>query len=413
MKSRIATVLAALMVLGAIPPATRADGFLGLFGKKEEKVLPGQEEMDRREAEARGLVAKAAAEEAAGNAAKAGKLYLEVAKDFPVSSVAADSAFKAGEQYEKAVKPEKAFDAYQEFITRFKADKRFQSAVDRQFNLAMACKDGQFTGKLLGLPIGVSRTDTIEMLETIASNAPRSKMAGRARIAVAELQLKTGDLAKAVASYEKVVDEMPGTPEADEAQFKIGQTYQVRAEQKSKDRTTVTTARRSYEDYLLQNPKGPKAAEARTQIQALSGKEARETFEIARFYERTGKPQAAAIYYREVLGYDDEALAGQARQRLDALGASGIAPPEPSLDDALLFPDESRTKDRDDYAGPPVPDLRPRLPSLRYLDPETLPTGELPAGGGANPLLDDVPLPPPGAPDPVDGAAPGAEKPAE
>ena len=408
MNSRTVAILLALAA-GLAPTPSRADGFLGIFGKKDEKAMPGEDELARREGESRGLAARAAAEEANGDFAKAAKLLLESAKEFPLASGAPDAAFRSGELYERAGKPEKAFDAYQEFITRFKADKRFKAALDRQFALGMACKDGQFTGRVLGLPIGVSRTDTIKMLETVATNSPRSRMAGQARIAVAELHAKSGDLAAAVLSYEKVVDEMPGTPEAGEAQFRIGQTYQARAEQKNKDRTTVTTARRSYEDYLLQNPKGAKAGEARSQIQALGSKEAKEIFEIARFYERTNKPQAAAIYYREVLGQDDPDLAAKAKARLDVLGASGVKPPEASaFDDALLFPDESRTKDRDDYAGPPVPDLRPKLPSLRYLDQETLPgAADLPPPGDENPLLEDAPPPP--APD---GAGPGPEKPA-
>ncbi|MFM7181253.1 MAG: outer membrane protein assembly factor BamD [Verrucomicrobiales bacterium] len=401
---------------GLLVSPCRADGFLGLFGKKEEKALPEQAELNRREGEASALAARAAAAEAKGDSSQAAKLYAEIVEDFPISTLAPDAAIRAGELYQSVGKAEKSFENYQAFITRFKGDKRYKQVLDRQFALAMACKEGQFTGRMLGLPVGVSRNETIELLETVASNVPRSSMAGQALLVVAELHKQAGNLPKAVASYEKVVDEMPGTKEAADAQFQIAQTYQAKAEQKSKDRTTVTTARRSYEDYLLQNPGGEKAGEARRQIGALSGKEAKETFEIAKFYERTGKPQAAAIYYREVLGYDDPALAAEARQRLDALGASGVTAPV-IPDDPLGFPEDARTKDRDDYAGPPVPDLRPRLPSLRYLDIDTLPEGDLPPGGG-NPLLDEGPLPPvepppPGPETPEDVAPPAAPPPAQ
>lgn len=394
-----------LIATGLLVSPCWADGFFGLFGKKEEKALPEQAELDRREGEARGLATRAATAEANGDAAKAAKLYAELVKDFPLSTLAPDASFRAGELFQSVGKAQKSFDSYQDFVTRFKNDKRYKAALERQFALALACKDGQFTGRLFGLPLGISRNETIAMLETVASNVPRSSMAGRALMAAAELHQQAGNLRKAVASYEKVVDEMPGTKEASEAQFRIAQTYQARAEQKSKDRTTVTTARRSYEDYLLQDPKGEKAGEARRQINALGGKEAKETFEIARFYERTGKLQAAAIYYREVLALGDAELSAQARQRLDALGASGVTAPVIS-DDPLAFSEDSRTKDRDDYAGPPVPDLRPRLPSLRYLDIDSLPDGDLPdAGSGGNPLLDEGPMPP------VEPPPPGPETP--
>ena len=413
MNSRNLAIWAALAVGLTVSPC-RADGFLGMFGKKEEKTVPAQEELNRREGEAQELRAKAAAAEARGDAAKAAKLYLESAKEFPLVAGAADASFKAGELYESVGKAQKAFDAYQEFITGFKADKRFQTALDRQFALATACKDGQFSGKLLGLSTGVSRSDTIAMFETIAGNAPRGRMAGKARIAVAELHQKAGDVAKAVASYQKVVDEMPGTPEASDAQFRIGQTYQAKAEQKSKDRTTATDAREAYEDYLLMNPSGSMAKDARGRIDSLSDKEAKETFEIAKFYERTGKPQAAAIYYREVLGYGDADLAEKSRQRLDALGAAGITAPTPPADDAWSVPEESRTKDRDDYAGPPVPDLRPRLPSLRYMENDVLPRGaDLPALDGDNPLLEQGAHGSGDKPQPDASAAPSVESPAK
>ena len=365
--------------------------------------MPAQAELDRREGEARAVVAEAAGEAAAGNPAKAAKIYLGVVKDYPLSSVAATSAFEAGRLYEQAGEPGKAFEAYQEFLTRFKGDRRYQAALDRQFALAMDCKDGKHAGKFLGMRIGgVSKADAVTMLEAFIANAPRSRQAAQARIAIGEYQQKQGKVLEAVASYQKVADDYPNTPESAEAQYRVGQVYLARAEQKSKDRTTITSAREAFEDYLVRNPAGFRSGEVRSRLQSIGSKEARETFEIARFYEKTHKLQAAAIYYREVLRMNVPELSAQAQERLDALGATGISAPALPEED-FLAPMEPLTKERDDYVGPLLPDLRPRLPSLRYNEPESLPGGEPAPPPADSPLLEDVPAgtggtPPPDAP---------------
>ncbi len=101
--TRFLILLAALLVAAPVP-TLRADGFLGLFGKKkQEKVMPAQAELDRREGEARALAAEAAAAAAAGIPAKAAKINLGVAKDYPLSSVAATSLFEAGRLYGEGV----------------------------------------------------------------------------------------------------------------------------------------------------------------------------------------------------------------------------------------------------------------------------------------------------------------------
>ena len=402
--TRFLILLAALLVAAPVP-TLRADGFLGLFGKKkQEKVMPAQAELDRREGEARALAAEAAAAAAAGNPAKAAKINLGVAKDYPLSSVAATSLFEAGRLYEQAGEPGKAFEAYQEFLTRFKGDRRYQAALDRQFALAMDCKDGKHAGKFLGMRIGgVSKADAVTMLEAFIANAPRSRQAAQARIAIGEYQQKQGKVLEAVASYQKAADDYPNTPESAEAQYRVGQVYLARAEQKSKDRTTISSAREAFEDYLVRNPAGFRSGEVRSRLQSIGSKEARETFEIARFYEKTHKLQAAAIYYREVLRMNVPDLSVQARERLDALGATGVNAPQ-LPDEDFLAPMEPLTKERDDYVGPLLPDQGPRLPSLRYNEPETLPGGEPAPPPTDSALLEDVPAgtggtPPPDAPD--------------
>lgn len=401
----LARLLAALCFASLAVPPAGADGFFGLFGDKEEQALPAPDEMARREGEARALFAEARAAAEAGDSGKAAKRFRKVAKEFPLTTVAPEAAFSVGHYWEQEGKMEKAFEAYQVFIDEFKADSRFQAALDRQYAIANACKEALKEGGVIGLRFGTSRTETIEMFTSIVGNAPRSRMAARSRLAIAELHEESDRPDLALKTYQTVVDEHPGTAEAQEAQFQIGQTYVERAEESSKDRSTVASAREAFEDYLIRHPEGERSGEVRGRLDTLGEKEAEQTFAIARFYEKTGKQQAAAIYYREVLRLGNPAFTEKARAKLDELGAAGITPPAPE-DEGWLLPESTLTKERDDYVGPVLPGMEPRrLPALRYSEPEELP-GELPSlPPSASPLLGDLPLPPDDLPAGEDGSA--------
>jgi len=367
----LSSLLFAVCFTAVLPTPSPAEGkFLGIFGKNREQQLPEQAEMERREGEAAQRFAKAREREQAGRLAAAAKDYLKVARDFPVGTLAADAAFRAGELYESAGRPEKAVEAFQFFVDRYKNDKRFNAAVEAQFRIANACKEGEHKSRMMGFG-GVTRNETIEMYQKVIANAPRSSMAADSWLAIADIHLDRGDAPAAVQAYENVIEQNPRSKQAAEAQFRMGQTFIEKSERRDNDRGTVVSAREAFEDYLLENPGSARAGEVRGQLDTIGDREARKVFDVARFYERTKKPQAAAIYYREAMRIGSPEIAGKARARLLELGADPDAP-EPA---PRGFFDEqpSTLREREDFVGPAS--TRREAPAMRY-DPLLLPLPE-------------------------------------
>jgi hypothetical protein len=188
---------------------------------------------------------------------------------------------------------------------------------------------------------------------------------------------------------------------------------------------------------MATNPSGERASEARALLSQVDENQASRSLEIGKFYERTGKPKAAAIYYNEALKYGSAESSQQARDRLAALSAEypeAIA--ETKIDPSADYtrPGAAALSSRDDYVGPPSPELArlSQKPKMRAGDdfapipmqepalPARPADGVAPAGsllpmpaGSDKTLLLPVPAPPePGAatPAPPPPPAPPAEE---
>jgi len=351
-----------LLAMGLLHLAqpTSADAIFGLFRSDREQQLPPQAEMDENEQQAAIEVAEAAADEQVGNLSRAAKKYARVAKDFPLTSFAPDALFRAAQLYERTEDEEKAFEAYQQFIERYKHDNRFQEAVERQFAIANAAEKGDARKSFFGISTRFSTNDVVEMYESIISNAPSSALAAESQFAIGRIYEEDGRAENATAAFQKVVNNHPRSPLAPEAQFRIGEILLNVADRGGKDRTLARASREAFEDLQLSYPDHERAEEARNMVVGISNREASEAYEIARFYERTNKPQAAALYYRDVLRMPDNEFTSKAQARLDALGAAGITPPQPRADTRPVDTSEQLTRERDDYAGPPAPAERSR-----------------------------------------------------
>jgi len=398
MKKRIqflAPITAVVITLSSM--TIPAHGFLGLFGDDEDQSVPAPEEMQRREGEAQTLLAKAKAEEQKGDFEDAADVYRKIVDKYPLTSITADAAIRSAELYESEGKPRDAFDTYQKFIELSRGDRRFDEVLKQQYQLAQRAKTGDFKRRIL-IKLDIPLKTKIEMFETVASNAPRSPYASASQFAIGEMQHEAGAIADAINAYAKVVAEHPDSKEAPVAQFRIGELFITQSERGAKDTTTVASAREAYEDFLVRYPNHSLAKDARTRLGSVDSKQTADMLKIAKFYEKTEKYRAAAIYYRDIIKAGEPAdVVAEAQSRLAALQSTknvDVATPQPTaVADTNI--DSSLTKNRDDYVGPPSPKLTKREFTPRASDTpmppapaEPLPVDDdgisLPGG---NPLL--------------------------
>lgn len=361
------------------------------FFKKEEKKAPSAAEKAAQETAASSMLRDARAAEASGNSGKAAKIYEEIVKQYPFTDSAAEAAYARAVAVRQGGQLQDAFDAFQEFLDRYRQSARFADAVRQQYEIAEEARGGKKQRNFIVIPMKVDTSAVIDMYRKVIRNAPFGKLAPLAQFSIAETYQDDGDKALAIAAYQGVVDNYPNSPQASEAQFRIGSISKVAAN-KSQDGGNLTASRDALTSYVATNPTGERAGEAKAMLEQVTTEQAAEYLKIAKFYEKQGKSKSAAIYYNEALKYGTTEAAAEARTRLATLAnadPSAVADTKGSSGPEFTVPASVDLKARDDYAGPPAPELaklseKPRMRADDGFQPIPLQEPKLPVRPGAD-----------------------------
>lgn len=400
--SRLA-VLAAAATAGFLTTQTPAYGFLDFF-KKAEKKAPSASEKQIQEAAAAGMLRDAKAAEASGDSGKAASIYGSIVKQYPFTDSAAEASYSKAVAVRGTGQLQDAFEAFQAFIDRYRQSARFADAIRQQYEIAEEAKGGKKQKNFVVIPMKLGGNDVIDMYQKIIKNAPYGKMAPLAQFSIAEIQQEKGEKALAIAAYQGVVDNYPNTPQAAEAQFRIGSISHVAAH-KSQDSGNLTSTRDALTTYVATNPSGDRATEAQAMLQQVDTAQASESLKIGKFYEKQGKTKAAAIYYNEALKFGTSEASAEARTRLSELARTDPAALSASKNKAgsdFTVPAAVDLRSRDDYAGPPSPELaklseKPKMRADDGFQPIPLQEPKLPLRPGADSATPPAPgslLPP-------------------
>ncbi len=332
---------------------------LNWFKDKEQNAPDNRQRQDQ-EAAAASMMRDAKTSISTGNNARAQDIYKNVVKQYPFTSAAADAQFEYSRLLHTSGKLQDSFDAFQSFITKYRQSQLFSNAVQEQFEIAEEARSGKKTDRVLFvIPSKVGSSEILKMYQGIIKNAPYSKFAVLSQFAIGEVYQDKGEKLQADAAFQAVVDNYPNTTQASEAQFRIG-AISSHAVKHTQDSSNIVRAQDALEIYKATHPSGERIGEVEAMKQQTNEISAARSLEIAKFYEKSGKPKAAAIYYNEALkiGAADSAL--KARERLAALSA---AHPEEMKDNSALgesdftIPAAMNLKNNKDYAGPPAPEL--------------------------------------------------------
>ena len=320
--------------------------------------------------------------ESDGNDSGAYRAYKALVKRYGLSFLAPKAQRKIGLLLEKHNDYDKAYEAYNYYLTKYPQGEDFDAVVASMFKIAKLFLEGE-KRKVFGVPVASSMSRAQAMFEGIVKNAPYSKYAALAQFNVGQTLEKQGEYPKAIEAYQLVVSKYPGDAIADDALYQVGYVRLRQTREGSYDRATVQKARESFEDFIARYPNSEKVPQARENIKSLEGGTNKGTLDIAKFYDRTKKYKSAVIYYNDVIkGQPGTPDAEYAKARIEALkvlyGEDALrAGPERTETGARAL--ERRklqakvdTASRPDYAGPPVTvpktekvDTGPGKPKLR------------------------------------------------
>lgn len=401
---------AGFLLAGASPALALLD-----FFKKPDKQVPTTSERQVQEGEAASILAQARDAQMQGNGGRATSIYDTILKKYPFSQSAAEAAYAKALIVRESGKIQPAFDAFQRLIQDYRSSPRFADALEQQFELAEEAKGGKKQRSKILLPMKLGSEDVIELYRTIIKNAPFGKFAPMAQFSIGEVYQDRGDKDLAVTAYQGVVDNYPNSKQASEAQFRIGAISNIAAK-RSEDNSNLTATRDALTSYVATNPGGERKTEAEEIISQVNQAEASQSLTVGKFYEKQGKPKAAAIYYNEALKFGSAEASAEARELLARLSQNSPEAMQAVGNQDFTVPAAVDLRSRDDYVGPPSPELaklsekskmrtdsddfmpiplqEPTLPTRPGATPATAPGTLLPPVPGTAPLLPIPPAPP-------------------
>ena len=152
--------------------------------KPNEKIgyrAPGEEEIS---GNADQLFTQADAAEQAGDRGRAIKIYKRLVKRYPHSNHSAEATFRAGRLTEAEGNLLKAAAIYRGLMESYPQTPHFQEAIESQFRIGEVLLN-QKKKKVLGVPVGSTMDDAVEIFAAIVRSA--SRLDTSARISASDL----------------------------------------------------------------------------------------------------------------------------------------------------------------------------------------------------------------------------------
>ncbi len=253
---------------------------------------------------------------------RAVKEFLKLVHTYPRSELAPEAQYLAGVCYEQLGQDSEAFKAYKKLVEIYPFSSRFKDAIEREFAVA----EGLFNGKKLKVigPLKISSMDkAIEIYGHIVAQAPYGDYGARSQFRLGECYRKQERFEEASRAFQKLVEEYPASPLVADAKFNIAFCSYRLSLKPSYDQSATDEAIGWYEGFVNSQPESPLVPEAQKSLRKLREYKVQGLEQIAEFYEHSGSPQSALVYYKQIAEhYSESPLAPKAVAKVSELEKS-------------------------------------------------------------------------------------------
>jgi outer membrane protein assembly factor BamD len=262
---------------------------------------------------------RARAREEGGSTRSAIKLYESVAKRYPNSIYAPEALYRAARLQLARRNYTKAFDGFQQIISRYPNEKRFNEIVGEQYRIASALLDGARGRMLFGLLPGFTQRDkAIQYFENILVNAPYSDYAPLSLMNIARGHQRLGNTEEAIDALDRMINNYSQSLLAPDAYLKLAQTHASLVDGPFYDQASTQEAITYFTDFMLLFPGDANIAAAEDGLDSMKTMLAESKMRIADFYfNKRRNYKAARVFYNEAItAYPESAIANRAKARL-------------------------------------------------------------------------------------------------
>lgn len=240
----------------------------------------------------------------------------KLVKLFSNSKYAPDAQYYVGRAYEDMEEYYHAYLAYQKVIEAYPYAKNRDEIIKRQYDIGVLFYGGH-KSKILGIALLPAIDKAIEIFEQVVKNSPYGEYAPKAQFKIGEAYKKENRFAEATVAFQKLRDEYPNDELAIEADYQIAQCGYIASLDASYNQESTDSAIDKFKALMSETEDKPFLERAKKSLKELKEKRAQSVYETARFYEKIGRIQSAAIYYKEIVKeYPETTLAKEALVRI-------------------------------------------------------------------------------------------------
>jgi len=228
----------------------------------------------------------------------------------------------------------KAHRHLQELLDEFTGTGAAERAMEHEFVIAEVFLSG-VKRKWLGMRILSAEDTALEILDEISATYPDSQLAVTAVRTKARHFYDRGEFALAEMEYSRLVQEFPRSRYARQAMRRSADAALASFAGIDFDDAPLIEAEERYLDYLASYPGAAEQEGIGQTLQTIHDRRAAKEYSVGWYYERTGHPASAALYYESTCrNWPETIAASQARERLQGLEA--LEPPPPGEAEADL-----------------------------------------------------------------------------
>ena len=217
----------------------------------------------------------------------------------------------------------KAFDAFQEIVTRFPSTPRFNEVIGQQYRIASELLDGARSRTWIGIPGLRNREASVRCYEQVLSNAPYSEYAPLALMSIAKAHKYLGNPEESIDALDRMINTYPKSSLTSDAYLRSAQTYASLVGGPAYDQSSTKEGMTYYEDFMILFPGDSNIAVAEKGLVQMKTVLAESKVTIGDYYLKYRRNyKGARVFYNEAItDYPDSPVAVHARAQLAKVDA--------------------------------------------------------------------------------------------
>lgn len=242
---------------------------------------------------------------------------------FPEAAVTPDVYYLMGTSYFNMGEYDFANWAFSSYLTSSEHPVYFQQTMQYKFCIAEAFRGGHKRRPLTMryLPkVASGKELALEIYDEIIATLPGNELGVQALLAKGDVLCELWEFRKSVETYQLAIRRFPQHECVPLCYVKIGETYLQQSEVDFQNPDLIGLAELNCKRFESEFPGDERLAIAVCGVSTIKERFAQGLCDIGRFYERKGRPRAAAIYYESAVQEFPETLVAEfCRQRLQCL----------------------------------------------------------------------------------------------